>query len=130
MFYLSDINQHPWVELKIDDIGRRCNKPTLREDIKQACSNERAFLFLDGHSFFVLKPLLDKQDTLLVWAAFSKKRDACFSYRHCLEGIARSVGGKRLIFYTKRGGFLRTAKKLGYSRLEDNDGYMVWEKQL
>lgn len=111
---------------KITEIGRSSGRDLLAADIEKSCLDSSAFLFADGSDFFVLKPMRENGEiVMLVWVAYCKKGDAVKKYQKFIEGVCERVGASRLQFYTNRNGFSRLAPKVGYSR-----AYTVWEKVL
>ena len=58
-------------------IGKEAREPELLGDIITACAEEKAFLFIEGESFTVLKPIHTAgKKKLLIWVAFSPEGNA------------------------------------------------------
>ena len=60
-------------ESQINDIGRISKRENLAEDIRKACLEKRAFLFMDDSKseFVVLRPMPNK--VVQIWVAWSNK---------------------------------------------------------
>lgn len=129
---LADFSDwEPWLGNHIVDIGQDCNRPHLHNDIKNACLNKRAFLFVAPVGFVVLKPRAkDGVKSVLVWVAYSNSGTAISDYSDDIEDLARETGSFYLDFYTVRRGFDRMAPRLGWSREGVEDDFTVWRKAL
>jgi len=115
----------------IIDIGLTCNKPYLHRDIKDACLNKRAFLFVAPEGFVVLKPQAKNAvRSILVWVAYSMSGTAINDYADKIESLARETGSTHLDFYTVRRGFDKLAPTLGWSKERVEGDFTVWRKAL
>jgi len=124
---LSDYDQVAMiVEPIIDDIGDRCGKETLVQEIKSSCHNGKAFLFIAIDGFVVLKPLPDKG--VLVWVAYCEGGNAFERYHESINELADVVSAQFLECWTVRKGMSRTLPKYGWSHHRNSEHYQIWRK--
>jgi hypothetical protein len=109
------------------DIG----DPNIPAQLQDAIRNRVAFLFLRGGDGFVLRPVIeDGVGGVIVWIGWGSGGAPA---RHLPEvkHLARMIGARWLRFHSARQGFLRTAPKMGFVRLpDDQDGLMVFQLVL
>ncbi|MBM7455164.1 hypothetical protein HNR62_001024 [Oceanisphaera litoralis] len=110
----------------------KADHPGLMLEIQDACLNQQAFLFVRPDAGWVLKPLVENGVVgVLVWAAWSERRDGLSRYQPEIEQLTRQIGGRWLRFHTRRRGFLRMAPRLGWRRVADSaDGSITFQLTL
>ena len=134
----SYISRQDWCDyrtelMRIIRHTEKRNKHQFAEQIDEALSNDRAFLFLSDDGFLVLRPIVDDNENIHVEVmfAFSWSDDAINEYQPIVEQMTSMINGKSIILYTvvKKLGIL--LQNNGYT-LEDIDenGVMRWTKQL
>jgi hypothetical protein len=115
-------------------IGARINDPNYVDDVKRACLNRRAFLFIGHEGFSVLKPIVrDDHRGVLIWAAHSTVATNRPDYLEEFERLTRMIDGTFIELWTARKGFARILPKFGYtSRAAEwcETPVTVWTKQL
>ena len=85
----------------IISIGKQASDPGLLQEIIDACANEKAFLFTDGDSFTVLKPIISAgKNKLLIWVAFSPEGNAYEKFMPYIIDRAKEIGVEQLEFWT------------------------------
>ena len=101
--------------------------PRLLRQIEEKSS--AAYMNHDG--FVVLKPVFYNDElTMLIQMAYCVSGDGYKKYINFIEGIAEYVQCKAIMFYGFRLGFIRLAKKLGYSRIPYDGPQMGWRKAI
>ncbi|MCA9340019.1 MAG: hypothetical protein KDA17_03865 [Candidatus Saccharibacteria bacterium] len=123
--YLRNIDQvSDLVRQRIEDVGERSKRPKLYEDIRKACLDERAFLFMDGESFFVLRPMPKK--VVQVWVAYCREGKAIERYQEFLKQLCKNIGANQMELETALGDpFERHISRFGWSK-----AYTVWRQEL
>ena len=116
----------------INKIAVDCGEPNLPKQIYEACLKKQAFLFVRDRAGFVLKPFIeDGVSGVLVWAAWSERRDGLDEYTELVKLLSRKINAKFLRFHTVRRGFLRVGNKYGWRHIgNDVDGMMIFEMTL
>lgn len=116
----------------IHKIAVDCGEPNLPQQIYEACLKKQAFLFVRDQAGFVLKPFIeDGVSGVLVWAAWSERRDGLDEYTELVKLLSRKINAEFLRFYTIRKGFIRVGKKYGWRHLGcDDKGRMIFEMKL
>lgn len=110
----------------IEAISGQTGETTLFTDVKAACENDRAFLFVDGDGFVVLKPMYRAgQRKVLVWIAYSREGDAINNHLEELKGLAVMIGATGLEHWTGIESMNRYSRRLGWEKL-----FTVWSIPL
>jgi hypothetical protein len=116
---------HQLVETPIHKIGEEAGKPSLFADIYKACSQGEAFLFVEGESFTVLKPIVeDRLSKLLVWVAYSKVGNAYEKFMPFIEERARDIEVDVIEFWTALEPMNRYVRSKGWTKK-----YTIWSKK-
>lgn len=126
---LEDIENIPRFHDRIRQIGDSVNDPDLYLNIEKACREKQAFLFSEQNSFAVLT---FKQNSLLIWIAFSDMRSGLKNYFPKFEQMAREVGATSIEFWSARKGFARILTHEWTSTSSEWNGapITVWRKLL
>lgn len=110
----------------IEATGIRGNDPNIFRVIDEACSNERAFLFLSGDDFVILRPRINQATYLELLFVAASNANSLKQYTPHLITIANSIEAKYLEFLTFRKGFFRTATKIGWTLTDVNNERCTW----
>ncbi|MBH3005960.1 hypothetical protein [Serratia ureilytica] len=97
----------------------------LLNAIQNACREKQAFCFGADDARIVLRPRMkDGVPYVVVWLGVSTATDGLLRYTPRVQELTRMIGGRWAEFYTRRKGFIRVARRLGFVRLPDEDGLM------
>lgn len=97
----------------------------LLNSIQNACREKQAFCFGADDARIVLRPRMkDGVPYVVVWLGVSTATDGLLRYTPRVQELTRMIGGRWAEFYTRRKGFIRVARRLGFVRLPDEDGLM------
>ncbi len=109
----------------IECIGKEAKRPFLFEDIRKACIDQRAFLFMlpEGDSFTVLKPMPNK--IVQIWVAYSKNGDATKKYLPIIKKLCLEIGAERIEFETALDAMENYMPRFGWEKK-----YTVWRMAL
>lgn len=131
MLTLQPFSQLMRFKPQIDAIGERCSRPHLLSEIVVALANERAFLFADGDSFCVLRPLIcDGEKVVEVWAAHGKRGNEIRSHEAQARELALKVGAKYIQFWTVLPALNALAKRRGYELYSEYQQFTIWRVPL
>ncbi|MCG7587080.1 hypothetical protein [Photobacterium sp. OFAV2-7] len=108
------------------------NNHRFAEEIDNALSNERAFLFVGDDGFMVLQPVTEQGGTVSVniMFAYNDGGDAMIRYQPVIEQLARKIGACSVHFYTKVAGLVPIAEYIGYSLASNQGGVQKFTKPL
>lgn len=105
-----------------------CQEPDEMTRIEQAVADGRAFIFGTETERIVLRPMsADGIPYVIVWLGISVSRDGLIRLTPEVKKMTRQIGGRWAEFYTKRPGFIRIARRLGFERMPDEDGLMKFK---
>lgn len=131
MLTLQPFSQLVRFKPQIDAIGAECSRPHLLSEIAVALANERAFLFADGDSFCVLRPLIDDGEKIVeVWAAYGKRGNEIRAREAQARELAHAVGAKYIQFWTVLPALNALAKRRGYQLHRTQEHYTIWRVPL
>ena len=113
------------IKKHIEKIGVEAGRLKLFTEIKEACLNKRAFLFMapGTEGFFVLKPLPEK--TVKVWVAYCKEANAVTNYQPTIIELCKRVGAQRLEFDTSLTAMERYMPRHGWEK-----AYTTWRQPI
>lgn len=112
-------------------LEKQYQAPGEEASIKKACLNQQAFLFVDSNTFAVLKPVIEaEKNGVLIWAAHSDSLHPIEEYQSDIEALSKAIKAEFLFFITRRPGFRRLAKRLGYTLQSNSNGIQRWRKPL
>ncbi|HDL7691797.1 TPA: hypothetical protein PXP51_001581 [Yersinia enterocolitica] len=110
---------------KLARILRDTQDLSLLLNIRHACRQQQAFWFSAEDAVLVLRPRVsDGMPYVLVWLAVSTRRKGLEHYLPTLQYLTRRMGGRWAEFYTVRQGFIRIARRVGFERMADEEGFM------
>lgn len=105
--------------------------PDIFQEVKEACEQSRAFLFVCDLGFVVLKPCgTEDYPGILVWLACSFKHIDRGYFQEQIDRLANSVEARYLEVWSTRKGWKRILPGMGYTPQEPNGKYSVWRKPL
>ncbi|EBY1954698.1 hypothetical protein HAZ28_004767 [Salmonella enterica] len=109
-------------------VMRDTGNPDLLNEIRDACRKKQAFCFGAPDGQLVLKPMVkDGIPFVLVWLGICTGQNSVVRYLPEVKKLTRMAGGHRAEFHTRRKGFIRLGKRLGFERMpDDEDGFMVF----
>ena len=115
----------------IDGIGLKTKDPELYTNTNEACSHERAFLFLSPDGFCVLQPRYQREIIYLdiVIAHFSGG-NALQKYLQPLITLAKKGDAQYLRFYTVRKSADKIAPKYGWEKQGYHRNLAIWRYKL
>lgn len=103
----------------------------LIDEINQACRQGRAFCIGSAQVRIVLRlRFRDGEPYVVVWLAASTLRDGLRRYTPLIQAMTRQVGGRWAEFATRRRGFLRLARRLGFEPLAEEEGLLRFKIPL
>lgn len=115
----------------IDKYALKFNSIRLYENINKACSNEWAFLFLSGNSFFFIQPKSNKGITYLsIPFAFGMENNVIAKYQPSIEKLSTLIDAQYLEFETPRKAWNKVAPKFGWEDCGINDNFTIWRHFL
>jgi len=116
---------HQLVEGPIHKIGEQAGKPSLFSEVYKACADGEAFLFVEGTSFTILKPIVeDGLSKLLVWVAYSKVGNAYEQFMPFIEERARDIHVDEIEFWTALEPMNRYVRSKGWTKK-----YTIWSRK-
>ena len=123
---LVDIYEvHQIVEQPIHEIGKQAGKPSLFAEVYKACAYGEAFLFMEGESFTILKPIVeDGVSKLLVWVAYSKVGNAYHKFMTFIEERAKELEVNEIEFWTALEPMNRFVRSKGWTKR-----YTIWSRK-
>ncbi len=102
--------------------------PEQMDEIDRAVSCGEARVFGNETERIVLRlRLKDGVPYVVVWLGISVSQDGLLRNTPEVKKLTRAVGGRWAEFYTKRKGFIRISRTLGFERLPDEDGFMKFK---
>lgn len=109
-------------------VMRDTGNPDLLNEIRDACRKRQAFCFGAPDGQLVLKPMVKEGvPYVLVWLGIGEGADSVARYLPEVQKLTRLSGGRWAEFHTRRKGFIRLGKRLGFERMpDDEDGFMVF----
>lgn len=122
---------------EIVSISKSTNEPELFDNVKKACLNRRAFLFVCSDGFAVLEPVV--RDSIgrgvNIWLAFSRDQNTWGKYLPDVENLTRNIGGSYVELSTARKGYFRRAPKYGLELVGEPEvvngaTIYTWRKRL
>ena len=115
----------PAIKKHMDKIGLEAGRPQLFTEVKEACLNKRAFLFMapGTEGFFVLKPLPEK--AIKVWVAYCQQPNAVLNYQPVIINLCKKIGGEAMEFETALPALERFMPRHGWQK-----AYTVWRQKL
>lgn len=122
---------------EIISISKPINEPELFENVKKACLNRRAFLFVCSDGFAVLEPVVREPigKGVNIWLAFSRGKDTWGKHLPEVELLARRIGGAYVELSAARKGYFRRAPKYGFElagepEVVNGATIYTWRKRL
>ena len=113
------------VEKHIHTIGEQAGRPSLFADVYKACDQGEAFLFMDGESFTILKPIVEQGlSKLLVWVAYSKVGNAYEQFMPFIEERAKELQVDEIEFWTALETMNRFVRSKGWTKK-----YTIWSRE-
>ncbi|MBJ2111357.1 hypothetical protein JFQ86_00815 [Serratia ureilytica] len=113
------------LERYLHRVAKDSGDDELLNAIQNACREKQAFCFGADDARIVLRPRMkDDVPYVVVWLGVSTATDGLLRYTPRVQELTRMIGGRWAEFYTRRKGFIRVAKRLGFVRLPDEDGLM------
>lgn len=109
----------------IEEISE-CNHYAKRV-VDLICSGEAHF-FMVGGGFIILRPIINN-DIATVHVEFAYSVDG-MSFRNGFDFVccrAKEIGANKITFQTKNGKLARLAKKLGWTKTDEQDCLSNWE---
>ncbi|ACR69172.2 hypothetical protein DBV23_17135 [Edwardsiella ictaluri] len=117
---------HQIIRAAADDGGL-----SLLDDINRTCRQGMALCIGSDHVRIVLRlRLRDGVPYVVVWLAASTLPDGLRRYTPLVKMMIRQVGGHWAEFATRRRGFIRLARRLGFERLEDEGAFLRFKIPL
>lgn len=105
-----------------------CENPEQMDEIYAAVASGDARIFGNETDRIVLRfRLQDGIPYVLVWLGISVSIDGLERNTPIIKKMTRDVGGRWAEFYTKRKGFIRISRRMGFERLPDQDGFMKFK---
>lgn len=102
--------------------------PDQMNEITDAVGRGEARAFGSDHECIVVRVRVkDGIPYMVVWLGISVRQDGLIINTPLVKKMARDVGARWAEFYTKRRGFIRIARTLGFERLPDEDGFMKFK---
>ncbi|TGZ32576.1 hypothetical protein EQ875_03857 [Photobacterium damselae subsp. damselae] len=130
-----NIKKENWLEfheklLPIIKQTEQRNNHMFADEIDEALSEGRAFLFVGADGFFVLQPLSnDGVVTVNVMFAFNWESNAIHRYQSVIEQLSREIGARGLELTTAVKGLVPLLESEGWQQ-ENTDRIMRWTKTL
>lgn len=113
------------LERYLHRVAKDSGDDELLNAIQNACREKQAFCFGADDARIVLRPRMkDGVPYVVVWLGVSTATDGLLRYTPRVQELTRMIGGRWAEFYTRRKGFIRVARRLGFVRLPDEDGLM------
>ncbi len=113
------------LERYLHRVAKDSGDDELLNAIQNACREKQAFCFGADDARIVLRPRIkDGVPYVVVWLGVSTATDGLLRYTPRVQELTRMIGGRWAEFYTRRKGFIRVARRLGFVRLPDEDGLM------
>jgi hypothetical protein len=115
LLFIADPSKISSKRHEIDKIGRAAQDPELFTRVQKACLNRRAFLLVSDSYPNAFSIWLPQGDHVLLWVTYS---DCKLDMHACLQqavSMTTEIGLNKIVFYSVRKGFFRTAKKLGFT---------------
>lgn len=104
------------------------DNPDQMNEIDKAVSRGDACVFGNDTERIVLRlRLKDGVPYVVVWLGLSVSQDGLLRNTPEVKKLTRAVGGRWAEFYTRRKGFIRISRRLGFERLPDQDGFMKFK---
>lgn len=102
--------------------------PEQMDEIADAVESGKAMIFGNDTDRIVLRlRLKDGVPYVVVCLGVSVSNNGLDRNTPIIKKMTRDVGGRWAEFYTVRKGFIRIAKRFGFERLPDVDGFMKFK---
>lgn len=89
-------------------VQRKADVPWTLSEIRDACRNEQAFLFVAHEGFVIVRPESAAGiPRLFVWAAYGLGGGLIAKYQPFIEHLARDMGARSIRFHSTRRGYER-----------------------
>ena len=113
----------------LEKVIEKANPDWIPEDVYMACMLGQARVYLAPDGLIVFKLLTDNltnENTLFVWAAYSKEGNALIKYYQDVDTIAEEFGASKISFTSSRKAWHKAIHKIpGWS-----EGETIYEKRI
>jgi hypothetical protein len=121
----SIVNVQDIIRARIDSIGYQAHLPNLFDQVRVACLDGKAFIFMlpEGDSFVVLRPM--SNSIVQIWIAYSKEGNATEQYLPTIKNLCREIGATEIEFETSLESMERLMPKHGWVKK-----HTVWRQTI
>jgi hypothetical protein len=125
--YVKEYWDH--IRYALECVIEKTNADWIPEDVYAACMMGQARVYLAPDGVIVFKLLTDNitnQNSLFVWAAYSKDGNALIKYHQDVDAIAKEFGASKISFASPRKAWHKAIHKIpGWYEVET-----VYEKRI